>query len=70
MAAASGAPTTSSKIEVETCAHTKRGRRVSFIPGARRATIVVRKLVEAMMPLIAQTMMLIAQKSTPRLCDW
>jgi hypothetical protein len=27
-------------------------------------------LVDAMMPLIAQTMMLIAQKSTPRLCDW
>ena len=40
------------------------------MPGARRATIVVRKLVEAMMPLMAQTMMLIAQKSTPRLLAW
>ena len=37
------------------------------MPGARRAMIVVRKLVEAMIPLIAHTMMLIAQKSTPRL---
>ena len=70
MAAASGAPTTSSRIEVEICAHTNRGSRVSFMPGARSATIVVRKLVEAMMPLMAQTMMLNAQKSTPRLCDW
>ena len=68
IAAASGAPTTSSRIEVEIWAQTKRGRRENLIPGARRATIVVRKLVEAMIPLIAQTMMLSAQKSTPR--EW
>ena len=32
--------------------------------------MVVRKLVEAMIPEIAQTMRLIAQKSTPRLPFW
>ncbi len=70
MAAASGAPTTRSRIEVEICAQTKSGRRENRMPGARRAMMVVRKFVEAMMPLIAQTMMLIAQKSTPRLWFW
>ena len=66
IAAARGAPTIRSRIEVEICAHTKSGRRENRIPGARRATIVVRKLVEAMIPLIAHTMMLSAQKSTPK----
>ncbi len=64
-AAAMGAPTTSSRIEVEIWAQTKSGSRLSFMPGARSAMIVVRKLVEAMIPLTAQMKMLSIQRSTP-----
>jgi len=67
MAPASGAPTASSRTEVEICAQTKSGSRVRVMPGARRATTVVRKLVEAMIPLSAQMIRLKAQRSVPRL---
>ena len=70
MAAASGAPTMSSRIEVEICAHTNSGRRENRMPGARRATIVVKKLVEAMIPLIAHTMMLIAVPTGIKFFNW
>ena len=63
--ATSGEPTIRSRIEVEICAHTNRGKRVSFMPGARSATIVVRKLVEAMIPDTPQTARLRIQRSTP-----
>jgi len=66
MSAARGAPTASNIIEVDTCAQTNSGRRASVMPGARKATTVVRKLVEAMIPLIAQIIRLTVQRSTPR----
>jgi len=45
-AASSGGNASRSKKEVTNCAHTKNGRRIHVIPGARSWMIVLMKLTE------------------------